>query len=847
MFNLPNLRIDRISFWLGFFAASLLWWLLGRIRPLIPHWVASFHSAIDTLRLKSLANVEVALRQETIRKAQRQHIASALFSLDDLVIQPLLLAPTTSQEPSSPPTTQSIASRIIPHIPDRPEISAPYGIPVITPFEAVQYGRNIAIIGQPGSGKSTALSHLACEIARQENLKSTSAVPLFLHVLDLQSDLSDEEDPILPILKVLTKRGSLLMQTQLIRFVKAVLRDKQRRVILLLDGLDELPQSRLKEIVGYLTSLHSQYPRLQSIVTTSPDYSGGLTRIGYYPLGISAWTFPQREFLFKRWGDLWQTNLAPEQNKLPNTRAIDPTLYHNWLSDEGSYLTPLEWTLRIWGAYTGDLSGSNPTSILKAHISRFLFDPTYTHALEELALRMVTCNLASLSFDEFEKKLSGYKPGKSTSTTVQGLPDQPEGKLPQEKTTSAKTRRSLNISIGEQIVNELIAGGILTEYASGQIGFGSPVFLGLLAGMKITSADVEILLNSLNWPAAVEALHYTAACNEDSSWVAKLIQDPAPPLFRNLFTVSRWLRDAPVTAKWRSDLMRTLVIMMQNEALPFSIRLRLIGAFYLSRDPSTAKLFKQLLTSNSPAIRRAALLGCGVLGSPSMINDILGFLADPIPEVRYTACLALSAIPAESATNAIVEVLMSGDEEIRQAAAEALAMNPEVGYKLLKEAAFIDDLLVRRASVFGIAQVKQPWAQQTLEKMAVEDGQWVVRNAAAQALDTMHHNPPSVPLPLPPPSETAWLLTFASNLGMGILPGHDAVDVLLTVLNSGSEDEQIAALQYLFSHPSENVISSIYPLLYGKRENLRESALLSLWWMSQGGVELPNPSKFGLK
>jgi hypothetical protein len=71
---------------------------------------------------------------------------------------------------------------------------------------------------------------------------------------------------------------------------------------------------------------------------------------------------------------------------------------------------------------------------------------------------------------------------------------------------------------------------------------------------------------------------------------------------------ARWLRDAPAGAEWRSHLMRVLSTQLQNDTLPLGSRARIAGAFYLSRDPSTVKLFKQLLVSKSDPIRRVALL-----------------------------------------------------------------------------------------------------------------------------------------------------------------------------------------------------------------------------------------------
>jgi hypothetical protein len=424
-------------------------------------------------------------------------------------------------------------------------------------------------------------------------------------------------------------------------------------------------------------------------------------------------------------------------------------------------------------------------------------------------------------------------------------------KASKKKSRSGKKgRRETVASLGEQMVNALTGAGILVEYPNHQIRFASPVFLAFLAGMRITPEEAasiaQAVATKLDWQTYTLVLQYAAACSENPEWIYSLIEDPTGPLFQNLLVAARCLRDAPVNVEWRSHIMRVLIAQLQNEMLPFGSRARIIGAFYLSRDPSTAKLFKQLLVSNSTTIRRAALLGCGALGNPQLINDILNTLADFEPAIRYTACLALAAVPVEAALNAVVEVLLSGDEEIRQAAAEALAQIQPDGHKVLEEAATVEDLLVRRASVFGLLQIKEPWALKVLEKIAVEDGQWVVRNAAAQALDSINQTTPLLPKPLPKPSESPWLITYASKLGMGLLPGQPATDVLLSVLKTGTVEEQIAALHYLRDQADEGVVRAIYELLFSGEDELHEPAIYALWWIAATGYKLPSPTQFGL-
>jgi HEAT repeat protein len=175
-----------------------------------------------------------------------------------------------------------------------------------------------------------------------------------------------------------------------------------------------------------------------------------------------------------------------------------------------------------------------------------------------------------------------------------------------------------------------------------------------------------------------------------------------------------------------------------------------------------------------------------------------------------------------------------------------LAENPEEGYPTLQEGANVDDLLVRHAIVFGLAKVNEPWAVELLEKLAIEDGQWVVRNAAAQALEDTKRLNPHIPVALPPLHEIPWLIKYAAKSGSGVSPGKQAVEVLTKALKDGDEYERMAALDYVRLNGNEDHIVQIYHILYGSQGELRETAFNTLWHLAATGITLPSPTQFGL-
>jgi len=218
----------------------------------------------------------------------------------------------------------------------------------------------------------------------------------------------------------------------------------------------------------------------------------------------------------------------------------------------------------------------------------------------------------------------------------------------------------------------------------------------------------------------------------------------------------------------------------------------------------------------------------------------------PISAVRRAACLALVAIGMDKSFEAVARALLEGDEELRRAAAQALANDPKDGYEALREGATLADIMVRRAVVHGLARVEQPWAIEMLQQMQVEDDQWAVRNLANQYVEEITHRNPRVPKKLTPPSETPWLIEFASKQGSGIPRGGPATDVLIQAFKYGTTEERLAAIPYLKRVATEGVIGAFYNGVYGDDPEVSEASFLAIQEISANGVAIPHPNQFGL-
>lgn len=207
--------------------------------------------------------------------------------------------------------------------------------------------------------------------------------------------------------------------------------------------------------------------------------------------------------------------------------------------------------------------------------------------------------------------------------------------------------------------------------------------------------------------------------------------------------------------------------------------------------------------------------------------------------------MALVAIGTNEALESAAHTLLNADEDLRRAAAEALANDPGEGHAMLRDGVTLQDILLRRAAVYGLGRVNEPWAIEILKKVQIDDDQWIVRNSASEVLDLKAIMNPRIPRRLKPPSETPWLIEFAGKQGVGISPGAPATDILLLALKSDDPDIRLAALPYLKHTPTEGVIAQIYAAMYRDDPELREAAYNALWEIGASGVKLSHPSQYG--
>jgi HEAT repeat protein len=847
------MQLQPFSFIVGFIVGILFTWLLGRARPLLQQIRAGWSQQREVAQVRRTSGLEDNHRRLTLRRAQGMHLAASLFSLDEIIQEPRLIAPPARVEPGVIAIPEDIISQTLPYMPAWPELAAIYRAPTLGITEAVMGGANIVIVGAAGMGKTVTLAHLASMAAnlqiRLEPNAETEVVPYLYHVADLQLPFDASKDPIHIVTDAASEKAPVFDLRRLPAFIQQSFKNGQ--ALLLIDGFDELDLQGQHNVVEWFKALMKSYPKARIVTTGCVHQLNGLIGIGFNPLPIIGWDARKSSRFIQQWGEQWSRTIALETWAQIGPEQVDPILLNTWVTTDNHGLTPFELTLKVWGAYAGDSLGPRVIDAIATHVRRVAPAGTPLAALELLAMQVVlttqpifdprTAQAWVKQYDIVEDRpMDDAQPSSETSDVKAAAPTESQRiRIKKSKTGEAIPSHGL--------LNKMVDSGLLLLHTNNKMRFLHPVLNGYLAGQAIGDNDADTtLLAQPDWDGKTLSLRYLAARGDASAVADIMLKESDLPLHGQVFAVARWLRDAPKEAKWRAKAFASLLTILQAEGQPLGLRGQAMAAFVMSGDPGAATLFRQLLSSRSFELIPLAALGSGAMHDTKAVDALEEVLQAPSGAVRRATCLALVAIGTERSLEGVANALLQGDEELRRAAAEALSNDPNEGHAMLKEGSALPDIMLRRAVVHGLARVDQPWATETLQTMQVKDDQWAVRNLATQYLEQMGNTDPRVPRKLTAPSESPWLIQFAGKQGMGIPRGGPATEVLLNAFKSGETDERLAALPYLKRVANEGIINALYNAMYGEDPEVREAAFYAIEEIGSNGINLPHPNQFGL-
>lgn len=792
------------------------------------------HPATDPLLVDLLR-----LKNYTLLFAQRWHVAASLFPLEEILVEPQLLSPPNSPDLDPLEARTDTTDWAIPYLPEWPELGSRLGSPTLTLAQALSGGCNLAITGRPGTGKSVALAWLAIQLTRNSTkvrgLEGCTALLVRHGDLDLKGD--ENSSLLAPLRKALQAYIAPGNNKNLEKVLLSLF--ESGKAIVLLDGLDEVPPSQVNPAIEYLAVLKEKYPACRMAVSASPDYLDGLFSLGFFPLALASWNWARQQEFTRKWSTAWSKLTAGQKDNA--SHSADQWMLQGWLSNQLTPHTPLELALRCWAAFAGDALGATPHAAVEAHLRRLTCQLAgqARPALEHLALQMVRCMQPLAQRRDAEAWLSGSH---SPASSPPGDADQSAG------LSHPRQQPEKRAAAAPGSLPGLLECGLLTAYHAEQVGFSHPAFLGYLAGEALLrSGESAQLLLQPEWSGKSLALERYFAQEGGSGSIAGILQNGcADILLHPLLNTARWLRHAPESAAWVKRVLSQLAASLQNESLSFSLKASLVCALALSGKASVQVLFQQMLGASRHDLRHLGILGCGMLREARTASVLQDFLSDRSPHLRSAAVLALVSIHDKASLEALANGLLNGDESLRRACAEALSNDPEEGHPALREGSTHADPAVRRAVVYGLQRIEQDWVLDTLAQVRDNDPQWVVKDAAAQALAGFEKTDPHIPRPLPAPNLAPWLIGFAAERNMVVPSGRAAVELIHCCLREGSEGQVLSAIHYLGFNGDETSVAPLYQVYLGGQGERRETAFSALQRIASTGVSLPPPAYFGM-
>jgi hypothetical protein len=668
--------VDLLSFLFGLAAASVLWLIAARARPLWKEARGNLARSRQESKARRTSGVEADHRRAILRRAQGMHLAAALFPLDDILLEPQLLAPPPRVEPGSLIGIEDAVTLTVPYLPAWPELAAVYNAPTLTPAEALAGGVNLAFIGQPGTGKSVALAHVASLSANRSAMLGPIAdsVPFLLHVADLRLPISDVKELLGRLIEMTSDNASVLDLDRVKGFVQSCFRSG--RALLLLDGFDELTSEGQNEVSAYLGQVLHEYPKIQIVTTGAPEYLDGLLALGFAPVAVAAWNRQGQARFIRRWGESWSKSISPEWSDSDGRVRMDPLLVSPWLEVNNQNLTPLELTLKAWTAYAGDGLGPHILQTIGCHVRRLAPTSAPAAALETLAMEVMLT--AQPIFDPRKARawVKNFELPEELDLEAgdsQPALSEPEARATEPQGQRGRTRHLTTPTAG--LLGRLAATGLIMAFPQNKMRFVHPVFGAYLAGRALSGYKAgETLLDQPDWIGKLLTMRYFAAHGEVDSLVGTMLEWSRLPMHRPLLTAARWLRDAPQRVAWRGELLAALAELLRTEGLPLSLRGQALAALVTSGDAGVLPLFRQLRNTISSDLMHLAALGSGAVRDEKAVKGLEAMLQAPSMAVRRAACLALVAIGTSEALESVAHSLLNGDEDLRRAAAESLAM-----------------------------------------------------------------------------------------------------------------------------------------------------------------------------
>lgn len=806
---------DFISFVIGVFSALLVVGLLFRNRTRINQLWIRLKQRVSKFRQRLTANMATRYSEVAVETAQTMHLFGSMTQLDEIYVEPQLRA-------------------LLAPMPDRASSL------LLSPQQALKANDQLIIIGAPGSGRTVLLSHLLLSHAsRVKTMGEAVRVPVYIYLPMLALEIADAldngasddgaEDP-----------GQHLVQTALSSMSRVVASGVARwlrrqveigNALILLDGWDEVDTVSRSAVTNWIQRLVSAHPGNLMVISSGQRGYGPLIGAAFVPMQLAPWSHRRLTELGQHWAQAWSSKDDGAKDGLPTILySLEPP-------------TPLEATLEIVIQLRGQTPAYTPAGKMAQAMDLLLPLPetddkglaswpfeTGHRALGSLALSALEQGRYCVLRNEIQSAVDAAMPpplfAPEEGSEREGAQELPEA-------AEERDRRTLQIVDCCRAITAV--GAPVRSWDNQSYFFAHPLVAAFLAARHLASKD-EPVVAKIDDPTWLEILRYYVGLMPAEQIIEQLLTGPDDLFLNHLWTAATLMAASPQSDDaWRAELIKRFAQLFLNPRLPEPLRDRCLASLVKSGDKDVTLLFRREADNPNATIRASAILGLGAMGIEEDLPLIDIALGDGDPRVRLAAINALTILARrdnKDAVELVVAAMIESEDRVQRVAVEALADLGQEGHDVLREAAQDQDLIVRRASAHGLALIGEPRAKETLEKMQREDTEWLVRNAAAEALEFLTGNensePPDVDLAMPRPESESWLIAWAADRGEGTGVGEAALNTLMRALAQGDPVTRQNAIDTLRRIADPRTTEVLRRSLRDKEPFLRVAALYAL-------------------
>ena len=807
---LPKLYLDLSSFLAGAIIIVVLIVLYFVFRKRIKSIFRRASSGFVNFRNSLSISSDTDYIKVVYRFAQSLHIASDYYPLESILVPSKCIAPPPEIQPDSKEFESSLIQQSFGYDPALPELSSEFFGPTFTLIEALSGNTNICLIGYPGSGKTTAIADCIISLAKGGDRDSDVAtkIPFYVKAHHILAQFPGSDIPAI-ILSAIQANKIFLTSPNFVKYFTSTV--NAGAAILFIDDVDLLTYTDTNRIANFINALCRKLPNLQIVVSASPTCLGNLVKAPLSIVSIAPWGDSEKYQYLQNLSRQWP---APQTGYPSN--IIDKTAIRNsMLVVSDRFLTPLEFTLKSLAVYTGDITGPSSIRSVESHLKRSL------SSISKEALR----TLEAIALHALEQQKSSFS-RKDINIWLSSILGDQSHELTDDK-----------IAPLNPVIQTALDMNILQRASSDDYFFYYPTFGGYLAARALTRSSTDSVVQILDqpdWSFMHETMRFFSAFNDIQPYL-KLIQLDDSLLKEKFIRASLWLVNIDPNSSAELDLLKILTREIQTNT-NYMIKIRLVIALSKSLNKDIKGIFQHLLKSSDIDTRRAAAIGSGLTQDLSAVPFLIQQLNDIFPS-SASACYALGRIGSPRSLEAIAEGLLHGNELLRRASAESLAQNRSEGHPALREGILMDDILVRYAVVHGLSLIPESWAIGILDKMRIDEDEWIVRDLAQQIFEIHESGSPYIPKHQPPAHLTAWLDKFTLKHGLSKADAENALDSLLVVLQSGTVEQKQAAMTYLGRSGDPDLIPHILDHINSSDPDLKQLASLGIWYCAPPGYK----------